>query len=73
MNDNSDWIQFGIGMVNMRKERYETAENQFKALLIKNPSYGFAYAQLGYLRKRKGKLDEANPFFWKSNTTSPRS
>ena len=66
MKTNFDWIQFGAGMVNMRNRRYKAAENQFKKLLSRNPVYGYAYAQLGILKKRIGKLDEANSFFNKA-------
>lgn len=63
MSSHIDWIKFGIGMAYMRKGRHEAAENQFHELLRRNHSYGYAYAQLGYLKKRIGNMDEANSYF----------
>lgn len=50
----------------MRKGRHEAAEEVFNQLVCFNPFYGYAYTQLGYLRKKKGMLDEANSFFNKA-------
>ena len=66
MSTSSDWINFGVGMVYIRKGRYEAAENKFNELLANNPSYGYAYTQLGYIRKNQGKKEESIAFFNKA-------
>lgn len=66
MNTDSDWIKYGVGMVYMRKRRYQSAEDEFNELLAKNPSYGYAYAQLGYIRKYAGKKEESIVLFNKA-------
>ena len=55
MNIDCLWIEYGTGMVYMKMKRYETAEEKFNKLLAIEPSYGYAYAQLGYIRKYEGK------------------
>ena len=62
MNENSDWIKYGVGMVYLRKGRYEEAEERFNELLAINPSYGYAYAQLGHIRKNEGEQEECQVF-----------
>jgi tetratricopeptide (TPR) repeat protein len=66
MNQNYDWIQYGVGMVYMMKARYKAAENKFNELLATNSSFGNAYAQLGLIRKIEERKDEAEALFEKA-------
>ena len=73
MNKDCLWIEYGTGMVYMKKKRYETAEEKFNKILAIDPSYGYAYAQLGYIRKYEGKKKESINLFNKAIKYLPKN
>jgi len=63
MNEGSEWIHYGAGMVYMRKQCYKDAANEFHKTLDINPSYANSYVQLGILNKKNGEKYAAKCFF----------
>ena len=58
MTSNTDWIKFGIGVVNLNKGDIQRAEEIFNDI----QAFGFAAAQLGFMRHKEENIEKA--IFW---------
>lgn len=63
MNDGYEWIQYGMGMVNIQKHRLEQAIDIFSEILKYKPKHPDACVQLGKINQLKNEKEEAALLF----------
>ena len=73
MNQPHAWINYGAGMVYLKKKRYEAAGKKFRELLTIHPQNGDALAQLGIIEKSYGRRDTAKRYFQEALNQDPEN
>lgn len=63
MNQPNAWINYGAGMVYMKKKRYEAAGEKFQELLATHPQCGDSIAQLGIIEESHACRDTSKRYF----------